>query len=257
MRGRHIFGPGSKLHKRCFEWSVHRNRALCGQPEYQISEFLLNGEFGLRRMKKRLRASSPNALWNRLFEDINEVEDVNLSAPNRGAMLCGFNDPALADLMVEHSSSCTPISSRKDLDAMSDRYQWSVANAANKAFNQAMDSVCRDDRAKSFKALLRSAAFNAEFCDVDSGYDDILDLPFMKGMVQVHSTAPRASRRGILALIAPYFPANVVMDLFGVSAYEVTAAKLQDANAMAGQPLAKQTFQRMRLGGRTFAFLHQ
>ena len=76
-------------------------------------------------------------------------------------------------------------------------------------------------------------------------------------MIKAYQHAPKESRRGILALFAPYFPAAVTMDLFGVSAYEVTAAKLQDANAMAGQTVAKKTFQRMRLGGRTFVFMRQ
>jgi hypothetical protein len=225
---------------------------------------VLSGDTGLRKPQTTIRADGPNPLWNAVFTSINELEDISLSPPKRGAMLCGFTDPSLAVLnllMEAHSLKGDP-SFAKDLEAMSDQYVRYLASSANKAFKHAMHSVCPSNPMKAFEALRRSASFAAEWCleEYDSvleEYGSVLDLPFIQGMIKAYQDAPKESRHSILALFAPYFPADVTMELFGVSAYEVTAAKLQDANAMAGQTVAKKTFQRMRLGGRTFAFMHQ
>lgn len=75
-------------------------------------------------------------------------------------------------------------------------------------------------------------------------------------MIDSYVHAPDESKVGILALFAPYFPVGVTMNFFSVARRQVTAAKLHDANAMAGQPLSKVTQERMRLSPRTFAFLH-
>ena len=256
LRGRHVFGPSSKLSGRCFEWSVHYNKSQCGQPEFRISEFVL-AAIGLRKSHQTIRASSPNALWNALFTSL------DLSAPNRGASLCGFTDLSLAALMAVHyekgqeSKFGLAGPGVKDFERLTARYHRSIAKAAGKAFKRAMCSVCPNEPVKAFQALRQSASFIAEWCPEDSGYDDIIDLPFVRGMVEAHHQAPKESKRGILALFAPYFPIGVTVDLFKVKPHEVTAAKLQDADAMAGQTIAKKTFERMRLGGRAFAFMHQ
>ena len=82
-------------------------------------------------------------------------------------------------------------------------------------------------------------------------------MPFVKGMVGSYNDSPRDHQIGLLAMFAPYFPVAVTAQLFGVSPYKVAAAKLHDADGMARQPAPKQVHERMRLGGRTFAFMHQ
>jgi hypothetical protein len=78
-------------------------------------------------------------------------------------------------------------------------------------------------------------------------------------MVDAYSHAPKESKIGILSLFAPYFPyiTSVTIKFFGVSTPQVTAAKLHNANGVAGVPAEKKQFERMRLSGRTFAFTHQ
>ena len=161
LRGRHIFGASSKLSGRCFQWSVHPNKAQCNQLEFRTSEFVLSGDTGLRKPHTTIRADSLNALWNAVFTSIYELEDISLSPPKRGAMLCGFTNPSLAVLMGAYSLKGGP-SFAKDLEAMSDQYVRYLASSANRAFEHAMHSVCPSNPKKAFEALRRSVSFAAE-----------------------------------------------------------------------------------------------
>lgn len=252
MRGRHIFGPTAQHPGKCFEWVIHQDKARCGLPVYVVKEFELDGS-GFRQSKQSIRAHSPNELWDKVYTDV-----LHMSAPHRGTHLCGFQDPSLADLTVVHSAGSKEFELKpsETLDSKTARWERSFAQAASGAFRQAMKSVCRSDPALAFEVLCRSAAWQAEWCDPDDGYDDIIDMPFITGMVSAFKHAPKECQIGILSLFAPHFPVRVTCGLFGVKQWEVTEAKLHDADAKAGQPALKAVLDRMRLSPRMFAFLH-
>ena len=251
MRGRHVFGPRSSgvLVGRCFEWWISRGPVNCGAPVWKLSEFVL-GIDGFRRSSKRVTASSPFMLWRQMSAHL------NLPPIEHGAALCGLADPSLAELIaVAQPNQSSRFGTQ--FEDMTTRTQRLLAAQASKAFTRSMQAVCPHDPKLAFKALRQSASWQAEWCDEDDGYEFLADLPFVKGMVDAHSHAPKESKIGILSLFAPHFPHSVTIKFFGVSTTQVTAAKLHNADGMAGVPAEKEQFQRMRLSGRTFAFMHQ
>ena len=124
MRGRHIFGAGSKAKGRCFEWRVIRDKARCGAPKFIISEFLLNKETGFREHATKVTASNPNQLWNLLFTEV-----LGLAAPGAGAHLCGFDDQSLAYMLKVHFQGGLPsYETFHKFDELSDRYKRHISN---------------------------------------------------------------------------------------------------------------------------------
>jgi hypothetical protein len=253
MRGRHIFGAGSKAKGRCFEWRVIRDKARCGAPKFIISEFLLNKETGFREHATKVTASNPNQLWNLLFTEV-----LGLAAPGAGAHLCGFDDQSLAYMLKVHFQGGLPsYETFHKFDELSDRYKRHISNKVSDMFWETMRRACSQDPMAAFHALRESARFKADAAFADDECDSLLHDPFVIGMVDAHEHAPENSKLGILSLFAPYFSVAVTCKLFNVNPRRVTKAKVHDANAMAGQPFAKEFVQRMKLSPRTFAFMHQ
>ena len=253
MRGRHVFGrKAGALANRCFEWVVKRDGANSGRPLFKISEFSL-GSNGFRKSSKAVEAPTPSQAWEKLYEEL-----LHLPAPRRGAQLCGFHDSALVPLLALHNLSKNQygLKPAETLGSRSTRWEREFAAAASGTFRQAMESVCPTDPALAFTVMRRSASWQAEWLGPDDTHDSILDHPFIVGTVDAHHHAPQASNFAILSLVAPHFPVKVTCDLFNVKPRDVTAAKIHDADAMAGQPFEKPVLQRMRLSPRTFAFLH-
>ena len=249
MRGRHVFGQRSRpeLAGCCFEWRVIPD-ALSKLPKFELSQVELT-DHGLRAHTRKVTASTPGALWNRMYVDV-----LGLPAPERGANLCGFNDESLADLLAcaQHTSF-----SVYNLEKVGDRRARDIAAAAGVEFKRAMKLVCPNNPHAAFEALRSSAAWQSEWCDDDDDDAYIIDLPFVRGMVTAYEHAPHESQIAILSLFAPYFSTKQTCALFKVTKHVVTAARLHDANALGGQELRKSTYERMRLSPRTFAFLHQ
>jgi hypothetical protein len=250
LKGRHIFGPKSKLAGRCFEWQVVPD-SISKLPKFEISEFELT-DHGVRASRRKVTAHTPNALWNRLFTEV-----LGLPAPDRGAQLCGFHDESLADLLGV--SKAESFSTFKELKDLCHRRGNQIAAAASVEFKHAMKSVCPNNPHLAFEALRSTAAWQSEWYDEESEdwSNYLVDLPFVRGMVTAHEHAPKESKMAILSLFAPYFSSKQTCALFQVTKHAVTAARLHDANAMGGQQLRRQTYERMRLSPRTFAFLHQ
>jgi hypothetical protein len=205
---------------------------------------------GLREATERVTADNPCALWNAVYER------EGLAKPKRGPEMCGFKSKSLRKLIDVHTMSGTNFAAIKSFDEMSDRWKRHLAELVSAEFSKAMSAVCPDNPAMAFKALRESASWLAKWCNDDTGYEDILDLPFVKGMADAYAHAPIESKMAILSLFAPYFPVSVTRKFFNVEGHVVTAAKIHAANAMAGQPLSKVVHERMRLSPRTFAFLH-
>ena len=254
MQGRHIFGPRSSLSDRCFEWTVHRDVGDAGLPLYCVSEFELDGS-GFRKSSKVVKASSPYEVWNKLFTEVLE-----LPPPNKGAQYCGFRDPSLAALLKLGGAAAVQqyeLNPSEFVANQTKRWERDFAATVAAPFRRAMESVCPTDPHLAFQVLRRSASWQAEWYGDEEEYDDIIDLPFITGMVETYHAAPVESKVAILSLFAPYFTVDATSRLFGVSPYYVTQARLHDVDAVAGQPLVKKTQDRMSLSPSTFAFLHQ
>ena len=253
MRGRHVFGASSQSAARCFEWKVVQYKINCGLPKFLTSEFLLNEKIGFRERCTQIHAANLNQLWNKLF-----VEVLGLSAPKSGGELCGFHDEPLARKMhMHHRGGMPEINSKKEFQALSDRWKRFIRSHLGEAFEETMTKLCPHDPALAFHCLLDSVQWQSRWLPENS-LDLILQYdPMVRGLVNAHQHAPKECKTRILSLVAPHFKQATVCSLFNVKPPQVTVAKLHGAEGLSGQPVPKQVFERMRLAGRTFAFLHQ
>ena len=157
MRGRHMFGAGSKAKNRCFEWRVIRDKDRCGAPKFRVSEFLRDGK-GFREQTTSISASTPNQLWNKLFTEV-----LGFAAPERGAHLCGFDDLSLAALLKVHfEGGIASYDTFLKFDDLTDRYKRHTAGQVSDAFWETMRKVCLKDPIITFHALRESARFQAD-----------------------------------------------------------------------------------------------
>ena len=170
-----------------------------------------------------MTADNPCALWNLVYER------EGLAKPERAPEMCGFKSDSLRKLVDAHT-----MSGIKSFDEMADRWKRHLAELVSAEFSKAMSAVRPDNPAMAFKALCESASWLSEWCNDNIGYEDVLDLPFVKGMVKAYRHAPCESKMAILSLFAPYSPACVTRKVFSVTRHVVTTAKVYDANAMAG-----------------------
>ena len=164
MRGRHVFGASSQSAARCFEWKVVQDKINRGLPKFLTSEFLLNEKTGFRERCTQIHAANPNQLWNKLF-----VEVLGLSAPKSGGELCGFHDEPLARKMhMHHRGGMPEINSKKEFQALSDRWKRFIRSHLGEAFEGVMAKLCPHDPALAFHCLLDSVQWQSRWLPENS-----------------------------------------------------------------------------------------
>ena len=249
MRGRKLFkhNASSALQGRCFEWYVVKDTDPFndGKPKFVLHELIKEPSTGiLTRTTKRWTGVGPQAMWNSMYKDPAGGNHPN--GTKNGVRLCGFDDPAVIQILQAANCCDETVRSRGSFGAYSrtpvSKLKASsiraLGRAADLGFRAAMTAVCPSDPLFAWSALLESRKFCEEWLPENA--DAISKTPLCKGIVAAYKNVEsKEAKIAILSLFSPNFKYKLTEDLFGVGHNEIYASLLHEAAGYASVQLAR------------------